>query len=154
MAGLNYKSATFWENKFRTPSGGELVGALTKPHAHLVDVARRHFLGNAGVREELVWQGLPWRWTFAFRHEADPTRPWAYVVPEPGRPRVVLPVTMEELARFPVRKLSKVVRDPLAHGVEVDGVRWVEWELASRAIVDEVLALVVAVRASPVAAGG
>lgn len=144
MPGLNYKAATIWENKFRSPTGAELLHGLAKPHAALVDEARTRLLGVSGAREEIVWHGLPWRWTFSYRGEGALSRPWAYLVPEPAKPRLVLPLTLEELSRFPLRKLTKPARDPLSHGVEVDGVHWVEWEISVRALMDEVLTLAVA----------
>lgn len=141
MAGLHYKPAGIWENKFRSPTADDLLGALSKTHAQLVEAARARLREAPASREEIVWNGLPWRWTFSYRGEGEPARFWAYVVPEPARPRIVLPLTLDELSRLPLRKLTKTVRDPLAHGVEVDGVHWVEWELTSRALLDEVLTL-------------
>ena len=152
MPGMNYKPASVWENKFRTPAREDLLAGLAKPHAQLIEIARQRLREVPRVREELVWQGLPWRWTLAFRLEGEATRPWAYLVPEPGKPRLVLSLTLDELTKVPVRKLSKPARDPLTHGVEVDGVHWVEWEITSRALLDEVLALALARRATPVPA--
>lgn len=154
MPGLNYRPASFWENKFRTPVREELLAGLAKPHAQLIEAARLRLREVPRVREDLIWQGLPWRWTFAFRIDGDPSRPWAYLVPEPGKPRLVLSLTLEELARFPVRKLTKPARDPLSHGVEVDGIHWVEWEITSRALLDEVLTLAMSRRGTAVPATG
>ncbi len=149
MAGLHYKSATIWENKFRTPTGEELLSGVPRSIAPLLEAARRRLLEVPTMKESVAWQGTPWRWTFAFRTETDSTRPWAYLVPDPSKPRIVLSLTMDELSRFPIRKLTKPARDPLSHGVEVDGVHWVEWEITGRALLDEVLALALACRAQP-----
>jgi hypothetical protein len=149
MATLHFKPSGPWENKFRTPSADDLLASFTRSVAQLIEHARHRLREAPGVHEEVSWQGVPWRWAFVFRHESDRSRPWACVVPEPTKPRIALPFTVEVIARLPARRLSKPVRDALIHGVEVDGVRWAEWELSSRPLVDEVLALAAARSEAP-----
>lgn len=142
MPALSYKPSSPWENKFRTPRAEDLLSGLARPLAQVFESARQRLRESAaGVREEIVWQGLPWHWTFAYRAEGEAAAR-IYLVPEPGKPRMVIPISAERLGRVPLRKLSKPAREALAHGVEVDGLHWTEWDLSSRALLDEAMALV------------
>ena len=40
-----------------------------------------------------------------------------------------------------MKKLSKFVRDGLAHAPAVDGVRWAQWEIQGKAQADDILSL-------------
>lgn len=142
MPALSYKSSTPWENKFRTPRADDLIAGMAKPLAQLFEIARNRLKEiGPGVREEIVWQGLPWHWTFSYRIDGEGTAR-AYLVPEPGKARIVIPISAERMGRIPLRKLSKPAREALAHGVEVDGLHWTEWDLSGRAMLDEAMALV------------
>ena len=93
------------------------------------------------VVESIVWHGVPWRWTFAFASESEPERPWAYLVPQPGRLLLAMPLTHEQIASLPMRKLSKPVRDALALAARVGGVYWAQWPLTARAQVEELIVI-------------
>jgi hypothetical protein len=68
-------------------------------------------------------------------------RPWAYLVPQPGRPVLALPITEEVAASMSDRKFSRAVRDSVALAPLINGVRWTQWELTSRTQGEELLAL-------------
>ncbi len=139
MPSLNLKPRDAWSDRFRAPTTDELKAALGKQPAHLLEATRNRLLDFPNVREELSWQGIPWRWSFVYRWEAEPDRAWAYVIPEPGKPRLALPLNAELITRLPARKLSKPVRDGIVQATEVAQVRWAQWELTSKTLLDELL---------------
>lgn len=141
MPSLNLRSRDAWTDRFRAPSVEELKQPLGKQLGQLLEATRQRLVDFAGVREELSWQGIPWRWTLVYRWDAEPDRPWAYVIPEPGKPRLALPLSAELIARLPARKLSKPVRDGIVHATEVASVRWAQWELTSKAQLEEILSI-------------
>lgn len=130
-----------WEDRFAAPSAAELLASLAKQHASLVQLARDGLEELGEVSESIVWHGVPWRWTFAFATEGELERPWAYLVPQPGRPLLAMPLSGETISGLPMRKLSKGVRDGLTLAALVGGVYWPQWVLASRAQVGELVGI-------------
>lgn len=131
-----------WEDQFRVPTLDDLRGHYPKQLGNLIEVARERLLQFNGVREEVSWQGLPWRWTLVYRCPQDPVRAWAYLVPDPEKPKLSLPLTDEQVQALPMRRLKKFVRDGVLCARKVDSVYWATWDITNRAQLDEVLDLV------------
>ena len=130
-----------WEDRFAAPDAGELLAPFAKTQGVLLQSVRDGLAGLGDVIETIVWHGVPWRWTFAFAWESEPERPWAYLVPQPGRPLLAMPLTGEVIAGLPMRKLSKSVRDGLTLASLVGGVYWPQWPLVGRAQVEELIGI-------------
>jgi hypothetical protein len=136
------KSRLAWEDRFRTPSLSDLRGHYNKQQSALLDAARDRLLEFPGISEELTWQGLPWRWTLTYRCAAEPARVWAYLVPDPERPVLSMPLTSSTISALPMHRLKKHVKDGVTQSRLVNGVFWATWELTSKPQLAEVLELV------------
>lgn len=134
------KPRSCWEDRFRAPSVSELRGLLSKQHVQLFDAAREALLALGGVSESIEWRGVPWRWTLAF--QVEPARPLAYLVPQPARPRLAVPVTDDVVASLAARRVSRPIRDAIVFAPRVGEVLWPSWELLGRTQIDELLELV------------
>ena len=77
----------------------------------------------------------------------------AYLIPDPVKPRVCLAMPDAALASLDVRKLAKSVREVVSNAPSVDGVRWSNWEITSKAQIDEVFVLVEFCRLPAVSSG-
>ena len=141
MARKVVKPRIAWEDRFASPDASDLLDAFPKVQAGLVEQVREGMAELGGVAESIVWHGVPWRWTFGFAAEGEPERPWAYLVPQPGKPLLAMPLTSEVIASLPMRKLSKSVRDGLSLASLVGGVYWPQWPLTSRAQVEELIGI-------------
>ncbi|MGH7243041.1 MAG: hypothetical protein ACREJD_06455 [Phycisphaerales bacterium] len=130
-----------WNDRFRKPSADLLISEITKSLQPAAELAREHLLGLDGASEEISWQGVPWRWSILFRHEAVAGRAWAYLVPQCQQPLLVIPMTAEGIAALPMRKLLKPVRDAITHAKQVDGIRWAQWEIQSKTQVETLVKL-------------
>ncbi|MBX3389590.1 MAG: hypothetical protein KF691_09065 [Phycisphaeraceae bacterium] len=130
-----------WNDRFRKPSAELLISEISKSLHSAAEVARGQLLGIEGASEEVSWQGVPWRWSVLFRHESIAGRAWAYLVPQPHQPLLVIPLTAEGVAALPMRKLLKPVRDAITHAKQVDGIRWAQWEIQSKAQVETLVKL-------------
>ena len=130
-----------WEDRFASPDASDLFAPFPKAQAALLEQVREGMAALGGVVESIVWHGVPWRWTFAFASESEPERPWAYLVPQPGRPLLAMPLTGEVIGMLPMRRLSRPVRDALALAALVGGVYWPQWPLTSRTQVDELIGI-------------
>jgi hypothetical protein len=128
-----------WMDRYRTPAVDELLGSFNKQLGSVVNHARDKMLAVDGVKEEVSWQGV-WRWTLVYRIPGD-DRCWAYLVMDPTKPRLAVPVPDDLITELPVKKLSKFVRDGLAHAPTVDGVRWAHWEIQGKTQADDILSL-------------
>lgn len=139
MSRKTSKPRIAWEDRFAAPDATELLEALARPQAALVEQARQGLRALGDVSDSVVWHGIPWRWTFAFAFADEPERPWAYLVPQPGRPLLSIPLTADVVSALPMKRLSKAVRDAIAAATLVGGVYWPQWPLTSRAQVEELI---------------
>jgi hypothetical protein len=76
--------------------------------------------------------------------KADPDDALAYLVPEPGRPQICIPLDYNALERVTPRRLSRAVRDGIIFAAEIGGRRWASWQVQSETQIDELLLLVMA----------
>jgi hypothetical protein len=130
-----------WEDRFTAPTVDELLAGFGKQQLQLIEHAREGLLGFEGVTERVTWLGIPWRWTLAYGVDGSGDRPWAYLVPQPGKPLLALPMNADMVKALPMRRLPKFIRDVIAFSPRVAGVHWLQWELTGRGMVDEVLSL-------------
>jgi len=128
-----------WEDRFSRPSTETLLGALAEGELELVNLARQAFR-DSGRAEHLEWLGVSWKWSFAYRRDRG-DQGWGFLVPQPGSPRICLPVPPALLARAGSLNLPRSIRDALIFAPDVGGVRWPEWKLANRSSLDDVLQL-------------
>lgn len=132
-----------WEDRFDKPTCDALRAALDPAHVDLFDLARARLAALSDAVEDLVWHGIPWRWTLVYRQRQDATgSALAYLVPKPDRPLIALPIPHEVLSSVPLKKSSRMIRDGLTQAKVVAGVYWPQWELTSRSLLDEIVMLV------------
>jgi hypothetical protein len=136
-----YKERPAWQDRFTPPDVDELLAGLGKQQLQLIEHARNGLLALDDVTEKVTWLGIPWRWTLAYGVEGSEDRPWAYLVPQPGKPLLAIPMNSEMVKSLPMRRLPKFVRDVIAFSPRVAGVHWLQWELTGRGMVDDLLGL-------------
>jgi hypothetical protein len=127
-----------WEDKFRQPTQEELIRSITgaEPAEHLREL-RKRLLSLEGVNERVEWQGVPWRWTLVYSCAMDPTRAFAYLVPDPAHPQVAIPLTVAMVQTIPLKRMKKAVRDGVMFSKFVAGVYWPCWQLEAFPQIDE-----------------
>ncbi len=139
--GNGTKSA--WNDKFRQPTEDELRAGLSKPLQQVFDDARERLVELDGESESLVWQGVPWRWTFVYTIEgAGESRALAYVIPDPARLQICVPLTNEMVEKLPLKRMKKSIRDGVVFARHVAGVSWPTWDIPTATALDEVFELV------------
>ncbi|MCW5775480.1 MAG: hypothetical protein KIS87_03405 [Phycisphaeraceae bacterium] len=132
-----------WEDRFAKPTFGALRAGIEPSHADLFDLARTRLAALPDTVEDLVWHGIPWRWTLVYRQSQDATgAAMAYLVPKPDRPLVALPVPHEVLSIVRLKKSSRLIREGLSQAKVVAGVYWPQWELTSKTLLDEIISLI------------
>lgn len=141
MESLRLTTRSSWEDRFTRPSVRALLGDLEKEHHALVQHAREALSSLPQMREELLWQGVPWRWCFGFHASVGEGRAFAYLIPQPGRPGLAIPMESEIVAELPLKKLAKHIREVLTLAPLVGGVRWCQWSLTSKSQIDDIVNL-------------
>ncbi len=141
MSSIAADPRTLWCNKFERPDPEALIGPLGETEAPLAEMVREKFGAIKGVREDLGWLGLPWRWTFAYRPRRKGSEPFLYLVPDPDRPRVCIRLDADVVCSIEVEKLSRTARDALACATRVGARVWTEIELTSKAQADDAIDL-------------
>ena len=91
--------------------------------------------------EQLVWEGLPWRWCLRYTKPNDPTRAFAFLVPNPEKPRLGIPFTGEMLQGMPLHRLKKYMKETIVASHDVGGMFWTEFEFASKSQLDDAMDL-------------
>lgn len=135
------KARIAWSDRFAKPATSDVLAPFPKHTGALIARVREGLINLEGVAERLEWLGVPWRWTLVYVHKADPGRPFAYIVPQPGKPLFALPLSTDAVPTLPLRKLSKTCRDTLLTATQVGGVHWPQWELGSKSLADELVML-------------
>ncbi len=132
-------SFTIWNDRFTEPTEIDLVSALGEEERELVErlLSKSEDLG-ADARS-IRWFGIPWRWTTQIGVKDHP--PIAFLIAEPGRPQISIPLSAADLDKIPMRRLSKAVREGILGARAVTNTLWPEWELTSNTQVDELLVL-------------
>ena len=127
-----------WEDRFSQPTETEVLSHYTRQLRGCAESVRAVMAARAEIRESLEWMGVPWRWTFVYRREGLASRSDAYLVPFPAGPRWVLAVPTEIAAHLPLRALPRIVRDAFASATRVGSQVWPQWDIQTKAQVQEV----------------
>lgn len=143
MGSANARNA--WTEKFSRPSVEQVFAASTKANQSVLEAAREELLELGGLEERMEWQGLPWRWTLVFEMDSGPERApaFAYIVPDPAKPQLCLPLTSEQIEAIPVRKLKKTIRDGIVFARSVSGVWWATYDIPTKTALADVMELAV-----------
>lgn len=132
-----------WADKFREPSGEALLDGLSgKVESAVAELVRGGSMAMNGVSEQVKWLATPWRWTMVYSCELDPTRALAYLIPDPSKVQVCVPLTMSMIQSMPLKRLKKGIRDGIIYSKVVADTFWPTWELANRAAAEDVLDLI------------
>lgn len=128
-----------WFDQFRTPAEKTLLAGQDEIQTELFSRLRAALA--ADLTETLAWRGIPWRWSFAYT-SIDGDTPAAFLIPEPGKPQLAVPLPIAFVDTLKVRRLSKPVRDGILLAKPVSGILWAEWDLTSQTLVDDLTGLV------------
>lgn len=140
MANAPATSRVPWADRFRTPSVDDLLAPHSEPMVELIESARARLCEFEGIQETIAWHGIPWRWTFEYQADGSPG--WAYLIPEPDRPQLTLPLTAGVIESLPMRRLKKSIRDGIIQGREVRLTRWCSWDITTMTQLDDLMDLV------------
>ncbi len=133
-------TSMMWKDRFSRPTEADLLGGLTRECRRLIERVHSKCEAIEAGQRRVLWHGIPWRWTIEI--SLNNGEPLAFVISEPGRPQLAVPLDATDLDRLPMRRLSKGVREGILGARAVGNTLWPEWELTSNTQVDELMILV------------
>lgn len=129
-----------WSDRFNRPTEQMLRAPLPSPDASLLAHARARFGAIPLMEERITWQGVCWRWTFAY-YAVDLGRLAAVIIPNPSDLQVAMPIDPLFLRAVMGRRMRRSVREGLELAAEPFDTKWGLWSIASRAMLDEIASL-------------
>lgn len=139
-----------WADRFRTPTPQQLIAGVPASVRALAVAAREQLRKHPQASETLAWLGT-WQWTMQFRTPSSNGVSWAYLILNPQRPQVCIPVHATTLAQLPAKDMPRSLREAIALAPAVDGVRWATWDLQSKSQVQTLVRFASACDAASVA---
>ena len=135
-----------WADKFHAPTLSQLKAHYNKEKCALFEATRERLLAIEGIREEIAWQGVPWRWSLVYTLDGDESastfKAWAYLIPDPERLQLCLTLTADQIHGIGVKRLKKWVRDGVVFARSVGGVCWPTFEISQKGQIEDVFELV------------
>jgi hypothetical protein len=119
-----------WADRFRTPTAEALIAGMRGELRGMATTLRRQLLAVNSASESAAWLGT-WQWTLQFRIAGASEAAWAYVIPNPDKLQLCVPVRESVVAVLPTGVVSSAMRQALVRAPMVDGVRWVTWDVGS-----------------------
>lgn len=139
-------SKPMWSDKFEHPTIAQLRAGFGKDRLPTFDAARDALLGVPGLREQLLWQGVPWRWTLVYtttdEGSSNGLKAWAYLIPDPEHVQVCITLTADQVQSIGVKKLKRWVRDGIIFARSVGGICWPTYQLEETSQVEDLLDLI------------
>ncbi len=142
MAKPNYQRSA-WEDQFETPTPRALRdGYPNKHNAELFECALKALRSLPNCTEKLVWQGVPWCWSFVFENGCRDGAPAAMLVPDVHGPRIVVPMPSGTFQTVKLEDLSAEIREVIAHSRSVCGGAWPAFEITGKTRLETVVTII------------
>lgn len=131
-----------WEDRFSEPTWDDLCSNFSKEINALCEELRQAILDVRGLKEQVRWCGLPWRWSLTFLSSKRDDVAWAYLVPRPETPAVGLPLETdlaEELLDDPA---SRRLKDAITDAKRTNGCTWLICPVSTRDELEDALVVI------------
>ncbi len=141
-----------WTDKFTVPPIESLLEEFSEELRPRIDELRAEIRSVKGVREQLSWMGIPWRWTLVYKLRGQRGHALAYLIMDPTTPRVCVPLTGEQVCALELSSLSKAQEDALLDGTKVGTQLWASFEVGQDCAPEEIMRFLEAAQAEPICA--
>lgn len=141
-----------WTDKFTTPPIEALLNDLSEEIRPRIDELRAQIRSVKGVREQLSWMGIPWRWTLVYKLRGQRGHALAYIIMDPSGPRASVPLTADQVCALELSTLTKAQGDALLDGTKVGSQLWASFEIGENSIAEEIMRILRAAQSQPGAA--
>jgi hypothetical protein len=142
MAKATRRYRAAWEDRFNEPTWDDLCAGFSSELQQLCEELRRHILDVRGLKEQVRWCGLPWRWSLTFLSSKRDELAWAYLVPNPETPAVGLPLAADLAEAIAGDADSRRLRDAVSDAKRTNGCVWLNYPVSSRDELEDVLIVV------------
>lgn len=129
-----------WEDRWIEPTVEQLLEPFNDPARRKILDTLLEKLGNfSGVESKLVWYGTAWRWTVMYSlYDEDHNQidVMGYFVPNPTAPIVCIPMREAVIAKLPIKRLNRYIRDGIRSAKCAVELHWAMWNPSAGTEVD------------------
>lgn len=130
MAKTKIRQRLPWENRWAEPTQEQLGEPMNPDRRKIFDAMIENFASFEGVEQKLVWHGTDWKWTYEFTLEDQSGLDLgtvAYIVPKPDTAIICIPLTDDQLATMPFKRLNKYIREGIRSAKQAVSLHWGLW---------------------------
>lgn len=119
-----------WEDRWTPPTFEQLMAPQKEQHLNLLHELLNRLEAFEGVEKAIIWHGTAWKWTieYSLNTPDGPTpEPLAYFVPDPESPVFCMPLREELIAKLPMKRLNRYIRDGIRGAKCAVQIHWAKW---------------------------
>ncbi len=120
-----------WQNRWDQPTIEQLLKPLIAQRRRLLELIMKEADQYPQVDQQIVWYGPGWNWTiqYAFKdkHDGLESDILCYLVANVETPLVCVPLSDAEIAKLPMRRLNKLIRNSIRIAKCAVTIHWAKW---------------------------
>lgn len=117
-----------WQDRWNIPSAEVLLKPYNELSTKLAETIMEQVLELGDVERTIVWHGDSWHWTFQFDLITEQVEQGlCYLVPNPESFIVAVPMHRDLIAKLPMRRLNRYIRDAVRSSKCAVDLHWAMW---------------------------
>ncbi|MEQ9460390.1 MAG: hypothetical protein RIG82_05515 [Phycisphaeraceae bacterium] len=117
-----------WLDRWNIPQADVLLKPYNELTLKLAEDMMQAILDLGQVEQSIVWHGDSWRWTFQFDLVSSQVEQGlCYLIPNPETFMFVIPMHRDVIAKLPMRRLNRYVRDAIRSSKCAVDLHWTLW---------------------------
>ncbi|QDU72428.1 hypothetical protein [Mucisphaera calidilacus] len=117
-----------WQDRWNIPTSDALLKPYNELSHKLATTLMEQIVGLDTIERSIVWHGESWCWTFQFDLISDNVEHGlCYLVPNPEAFIVAVPLHRDLIAKLPMRRLNRYIRDSVRSSKCAVDLHWAMW---------------------------
>lgn len=133
-----------WDDRWSQPTVKDLLSPHSDQHRKVIESLMEVAEELPDVQKSLIWYGAAWKWTVQYVIRDAKGRDLdtlCYIVPRVDAPMLCVPLTDAQIARLPMKRLPKLVRDGVRGAKCAVSMHWATWTPTLQAEVTQLVEL-------------
>lgn len=134
-----------WQDRWSQPTLEQLLKPMKVQKRRLMELMLEQITPYPGTQQTVIWYGPSWKWTIHFIYQephADMPQTLCYLVPNAETPMICIPLTDAAIARLPMKRLSKFIREGIRSAKCAVNTHWATWTPQNQSEVGLIMELV------------
>lgn len=119
-----------WTDRWTQPTLEQLLASIEETRLPFVQSLIDQISAYDGVEQRVIWYGTSWKWTLQFvlnDEKGEELGILAYLIPNPQTPMLCIPLRDEMIAKLPMRRLNRYIRDGIRLAKCAVEIHWAIW---------------------------